>query len=629
MSCSQGLRIISLALILLGLAASPAFAEEPESKEESKEKDASSEEGGEESKEDAVEDDEEEESEESEEDEKKESEHGSYEFKRSFGGGVEFGLFFTKFGRWNLMLDQNDEPNRFDTDVALNLDLAFEASPVEGARFTLFGGIQGPGASDPSISALYIGLEPAFAFRRDRWEIALGSGVGVGRLDFALDNGAQVESGLVLLRPFIEARTYAAKFAAFYARFGFNYWHVYDAEFTNLEAPVNVLNIAQASNLNEGGAYLAVGTRFGYYPEHVKVVPDTDEDGLRDDIDDCPDQPEDLDGFEDEDGCPELDNDKDGVNDDADKCALEAEDKDGYQDEDGCPDPDNDGDGFLDADDECPLEAGIAEKKGCPIRDKDGDGIFDEVDKCVTEPEDKDGYLDEDGCPDPDNDGDGLLDGADQCPNEPELMNGYKDEDGCPEKDTDQDGIIDDKDKCIDKPETYNGNKDDDGCPDGKQTVVITETEIKILEKVFFTSGKSTIQKKSYKLLNTVAIALSQNPQVTKIMVEGHTDDVGKNDSNKALSQERAQAVVDYIVSKGIDAKRLEAKGFGEEAPLCTDIEKLLENAKKNKKALDACRGDNRRVQFKIIELNNKPVDAAESVKIKETKVIEEPAPTN
>jgi outer membrane protein OmpA-like peptidoglycan-associated protein len=128
---------------------------------------------------------------------------------------------------------------------------------------------------------------------------------------------------------------------------------------------------------------------------------DRDGDGILDNVDKCPNDPEDKDGFEDEDGCPDLDNDKDGIPDDKDKCPLEPEDKDGFQDEDGCPDPDN-----------------------------DADGIADVNDKCPNDPEDKDGFEDEDGCPDLDNDKDGVPDKSDKCPNEP----GPADNNGCPKK---------------------------------------------------------------------------------------------------------------------------------------------------------------------------------------------------
>jgi outer membrane protein OmpA-like peptidoglycan-associated protein len=136
-------------------------------------------------------------------------------------------------------------------------------------------------------------------------------------------------------------------------------------------------------------------------PKHEPPKPgDKDGDGLTDDVDKCPDEPEDKDGFQDEDGCPDPDNDFDGIPDKDDKCPMEAEDKDGFQDDDGCPDPDN-----------------------------DGDGLADTVDQCPNEPEDKDGFEDDDGCPDPDNDKDSILDKDDKCPNEAGVP-----PDGCPQK---------------------------------------------------------------------------------------------------------------------------------------------------------------------------------------------------
>jgi outer membrane protein OmpA-like peptidoglycan-associated protein len=113
--------------------------------------------------------------------------------------------------------------------------------------------------------------------------------------------------------------------------------------------------------------------------------------------------------------------DGDGIYGRADKCWRDPEDFDGFEDEDGCPDPDNDGDGFLDIHDKCPDEAedfdGDMDDDGCPDVDMDGDGILDMNDKCPREPEDIDGYMDDDGCPDPDNDGDGVPDARDKCPN--------------------------------------------------------------------------------------------------------------------------------------------------------------------------------------------------------------------
>ncbi|HTM20503.1 MAG TPA: OmpA family protein, partial [Kofleriaceae bacterium] len=126
--------------------------------------------------------------------------------------------------------------------------------------------------------------------------------------------------------------------------------------------------------------------RLAYQQSHGKCdLPpgpaDRDHDGILDDVDKCPDQPEDKDGFEDPDGCPELDNDRDRIPDEGDACPLDPEDRDGFEDADGCPEPDNDVDLILDVDDACPRRDGETAKQtaenyntvedtdGCPDRD--------------------------------------------------------------------------------------------------------------------------------------------------------------------------------------------------------------------------------------------------------------------
>lgn len=159
--------------------------------------------------------------------------------------------------------------------------------------------------------------------------------------------------------------------------------------------------------------------------------PDTDNDGVFDKDDRCPQVP----GPAENQGCPIIqDTDGDGIPDDLDRCPLDPEDIDGFQDEDGCPDPDNDADGLVDSVDACPNEPGPIENKGCPIRDRDGDGIFDHLDKCPDDPEDKDGFEDEDGCPDLDNDKDGIPDVQDACPLEPGVSDPDPKQNGCPRK---------------------------------------------------------------------------------------------------------------------------------------------------------------------------------------------------
>jgi OmpA-OmpF porin, OOP family len=140
---------------------------------------------------------------------------------------------------------------------------------------------------------------------------------------------------------------------------------------------------------------------------YVREVSDSDGDGIPDNKDQCPNEPEDKDGYHDDDGCPDDDNDGDGIKDKADKCPNDPETLNGINDQDGCPDevPDTDKDGIPDNLDKCPTEGGpkIITKEGpnygCP--DTDGDTIPDKLDKCPDKAEDFDGFEDKDGCPEP------------------------------------------------------------------------------------------------------------------------------------------------------------------------------------------------------------------------------------
>lgn len=166
-------------------------------------------------------------------------------------------------------------------------------------------------------------------------------------------------------------------------------------------------------------------------PPLVVKIEETDKDGdtVLDKDDQCPSLP----GPVANQGCPveaPKDRDGDGILDPSDKCIDQPEDMDVFQDDDGCPEPDNDNDGILDTADKCPNEAGPMANLGCPVLDKDGDGLNDDKDKCPNEPEDKDGFQDDDGCPDLDNDADGVPDDRDDCPMDP----GPIDNKGCPRK---------------------------------------------------------------------------------------------------------------------------------------------------------------------------------------------------
>ena len=188
----------------------------------------------------------------------------------------------------------------------------------------------------------------------------------------------------------------------------------------------------------------------------------------------------------------------------------------------------------------------------------------------------------------PDSDLDGLTDDIDACPMEAEDKDNFEDTDGCPDKDNDRDGILDATDKCPDQAEIINSVDDSDGCPDeGK--VKLTEAKIEILEKVFFKTGKDAIDAKSFALLDQVSAVLVATPRIKKVRVEGHTDNVGKAKKNTKLSQQRADAVKKYLVSKGVEDARLEAVGFGPDKPIADN-------------ATDEGKEANRRVEFVIVE---------------------------
>jgi outer membrane protein OmpA-like peptidoglycan-associated protein len=231
------------------------------------------------------------------------------------------------------------------------------------------------------------------------------------------------------------------------------------------------------------------------------------------------------------------DRDGDGYLDPEDACPDEPENFNGFKDEDGCPDD----------------------------PDTDGDGIPDSVDTCVLEPEDKDQYLDEDGCPDVDNDLDGILDVNDKCVNDPEDPDGYDDEDGCPDPDNDKDGVADLKDMCPNEPGSQ--TQEPLGCPTKPALVVVTDCEVKITQQIHFEYDKAVIRKESFPVLDAVVDVLNKNPDI-KIEVQGHTDNRGSAKYNKTLSDKRAAAVMKYLVSHGIAASRLTSHGYGFERPI-------------------------------------------------------------
>jgi outer membrane protein OmpA-like peptidoglycan-associated protein len=323
--------------------------------------------------------------------------------------------------------------------------------------------------------------------------------------------------------------------------------------------------LAPNSFFEFGGGYgvipTAYGTTRGRFFAGIVFEPgagDRDGDGYKDDVDKCPDDPEDFDGFEDEDGCPDLDNDQDGIPDTMDKC---------------------------------PNEPGPRENDGCPfkkVNDRDGDGIPDDVDKCPDDPEDFDGFEDEDGCPDLDNDKDGIPDKLDLCPNDPEDKDGFEDEDGCPDPDNDHDRILDVNDKCPNEPETYNGFEDEDGCPD-KGLVIVQRGKLEILDKIYFETDKDVIKEQSFPLLDAIAGTIKGHPEISLIEIQGHADERGDDEHNLDLTDRRAHSVMRALEDRGVELGRLKARGYGETKPICTQHN-------------EECWSKNRRVEFIILK---------------------------
>lgn len=226
-------------------------------------------------------------------------------------------------------------------------------------------------------------------------------------------------------------------------------------------------------------------------------------------------------------------------------------------------------------------------------RDADGDGIADDRDRCVDVPEDADGYEDRDGCPDKDNDADGIADDVDECRDDPEDVDGFEDRDGCPDKDNDGDGVLDIADRCPESPETFNGYLEEDGCPDSVPQstgrVQVQGGSIQISERIYFDTGRATIQQRSHSLLDEVAQVLQANSGLKKVRIEGHTDSTGNDRANLKLSQDRAESVRQYLISAGVAADRLDSRGFGESYPVQSND-------------TEEGRAANRRVEFIIVD---------------------------
>ena len=267
------------------------------------------------------------------------------------------------------------------------------------------------------------------------------------------------------------------------------------------------------------------------------------------------------------------DKDGDGIADKDDKCPNDA----GTAATMGCPD--RDGDGVADKDDRCPDAKGDAANHGCPVvsTDTDGDGVPDSEDKCPTVK----GTMANHGCPavSGDSDGDGINDDVDQCPAVAGVLRYH----GCPIPDTDGDGVNDEIDHCP----TVAGLATNHGCPEKVKsgnagvTETITDemvnTVTETASKIQFNQSQFDLSPAAMSALDAVANLLQRSPSL-HLKIDGHASKEGDRYVNLGLSNSRANAVKDYLVSKGINENRLQVAYFGADIPLTTDPAKQALN---------------------------------------------------
>jgi len=264
---------------------------------------------------------------------------------------------------------------------------------------------------------------------------------------------------------------------------------------------------------------------------------------------------------------------------------------------------DRDHDGILDRDDACPDTPGVKSddpsKNGCPVvHDRDHDGVPDGDDACPDTPGVKSADPNKNGCP-PDRDGDGIADDEDACPDTPGVKSSDPHKNGCP-GDRDGDTITDDVDACPDAPGERNSDPRKNGCPAAR----MEQGQIKILERIEFSHDSAQLLPSSDSILEAVRAVLAEHSEITRISIEGHTDNVGTPKYNEGLSQRRSESVVKWLVKHGIARSRLEGHGFGLTRPIDSNDS-------------DSGRERNRRVEFHIKEIDGKPAQGGDQIEEK------------
>ena len=284
------------------------------------------------------------------------------------------------------------------------------------------------------------------------------------------------------------------------------------------------------NSVSNGSHEITVGLTFG-------KSGDTDEDGVPDNKDKCPDEPGSIENA----GCPD------------DPYIAEIEELEEEEEIADIDDPlaDTDKDGVLNKDDKCPTEIGLVRNEGCPLGDRDKDGIRDDIDKCP----DAFGLANNTGCPINDRDRDGIVDNVDECPDEPGTFAGK----GCPTSDRDNDGVADADDPC---PETAGSNGS--GCPQiSREHREILNLAIRNL---YFDFDKDEIQPEAYRYLDGLAELLIENPTYN-VQLKGYADERGSKAYNIDLSKRRVESSFFYLTNRGVPKDQLSLDYYGEDLP--------------------------------------------------------------
>jgi outer membrane protein OmpA-like peptidoglycan-associated protein len=254
------------------------------------------------------------------------------------------------------------------------------------------------------------------------------------------------------------------------------------------------------------------------------------------------------------------------------------------------PPRDRDGDGVLDESDLCVnTPAGPTpdpQRPGCALGDSDGDGVNDRDDLCASTAAGPHPDPNRRGCPDGDDDNDRVLNSRDQCRTQHHGLHPDPQRPGCPAPDGDNDSVPDVSDACPSQPGQPHPDRARNGCPG---MVLVENGQIRTMEPIFFELRSDRILPQSERVLQAMADALTASPEIRRLGVHGHTDDLGEDDFNLDLSRRRAQAVSDWLTRHGVAAARLDVQGFGEARPLVAS-------------QTEQARAVNRRVEFRILE---------------------------